>query len=66
MKPGPKVMCTECKTVIQSKYQHDFVTCDCPKDKSPIFIDGGSIYTRIGGDLNKMRVWKDDEWKEMK
>lgn len=36
--------CTVCKTVIQSKHRHDWVSCKCGK----IFVDGGLAYQRIG------------------
>lgn len=38
--------CAKCKTVIESKHRHDFVSCEC----GAIFIDGGLDYIRGGGD----------------
>jgi hypothetical protein len=40
-----KALC--CGRIIRSKNRHDFVKCKCGK----AFIDGGSWYTRIGGDV---------------
>ena len=40
---GQKIKCTHCKSVIESKYTHDFRRCKCGK----IAIDGGDDYTRI-------------------
>jgi hypothetical protein len=37
--------CKKCKTVIQSKFRHDFVECKC----GAIFVDGGEDYYRRGG-----------------
>ncbi len=48
MKVGPKIRCLRCKTVIQSKYRHDFVSCDCPSwEKGKIAVDGGGDYLKI-------------------
>jgi hypothetical protein len=38
--------CLKCKTVIESKHRHDFVSCEC----GAIFIDGGHAYIRCGAD----------------
>lgn len=46
MGAGRPVRCRGCGDVIQSKYRHDFVRCEC----GAIYIDGGSDYTRCGGD----------------
>ena len=45
LKMGPKIKCLKCNDIIQSKYRHHFLWCDCGN----IFVDGGSEYTRIGG-----------------
>ena len=37
--------CRLCKSVIVSKYRHDFVKCKCGE----IFVDGGLEYLRRGG-----------------
>lgn len=42
--------CTNCNTVIESKYTHDFVWCKC----KAIFTDGGTEYIRRGGDLDAL------------
>lgn len=44
MGAGPKIQCTHCEDVIQSKHRHNLVRCRCGR----IFIDGGDAYTRIG------------------
>lgn len=36
--------CRKCKTVIESKHRHDFVSCKC----EAIFVDGGKDYLRRG------------------
>lgn len=40
-----KIQCKKCKWFIRSKNRHNFVKCKC----GAIFIDGGSWYSRIGG-----------------
>lgn len=47
---GSKIQCRLCKDIIQSMYRHDFRFCKCES----IYIDGGSDYTRIGGDLKNI------------
>ena len=37
--------CTQCNTIIESKYRHDFQSCQC----GAIFVDGGKEYLRRGG-----------------
>ena len=37
--------CLKCKSIIISRHRHDFVWCACQN----IFVDGGTIYQRIGG-----------------
>jgi len=39
-----KAQCKLCKTIIESKHRHDFVTCKCGE----IFVDGGFDYLRSG------------------
>lgn len=38
--------CAKCGDIIESTYQHDFVSCSC----GAIFVDGGREYIRSGGD----------------
>ena len=38
--------CLNCGAVIESKHLHDLVWCDCHS----IFVDGGLLYLRRGGD----------------
>ena len=47
---GPKIQCKLCRSIIQSMYRHDFKFCSC----GSIYIDGGTDYTRIGGDLQNI------------
>ena len=42
------IKCLKCNDVVESKYKHDFKWCKC----ETVFVDGGLIYRRIGGDLN--------------
>lgn len=41
--------CPSCKTLLQSMYRHDWVTCPCYGDSTGIFVDGGNSYGRFGG-----------------
>lgn len=58
------VKCLKCGDVIESHYQHDFVSCSCGN----IFVDGGHAYRRMGGaalndgsylDLSQTQVYMD-------
>lgn len=49
---GPKIQCKLCKNIIQSMYRHDFKFCSC----GSIYIDGGTDYTRIGGDMQNIEM----------
>lgn len=40
-----KAYCRNCSTFVESKHQHDFVSCKC----GAIFVDGGNEYWRAGG-----------------
>lgn len=56
-----KIICLECKTVLESKSRHDFQMCQC---SNQTFVDGGELYTRCGGvDLSKIQVLKNDNKK---
>lgn len=46
----PAIRCKLCNTIIMSLHRHDMVFCDC----KAIFIDGGSDYTRSGGESSQM------------
>lgn len=49
-----KIRCTNCNTIIESKYRHDFVSCGC---SNGTFVDGGMDYLRYGGkDLRFIEV----------
>lgn len=39
------VKCLVCGTILESKHQHNFVTCGC---KNQTFTDGGLVYNRVG------------------
>ena len=47
-----KLKCTKCGAIIESKYRHDMVWCDC----GAIAIDGGSEYTKITGNNGDFEV----------
>lgn len=57
-----RVQCLECGKIIESKWRHNFVSCECSNET---FVDGGKDYMRCGGkDLNKIKVLapiQDDE-----
>lgn len=40
------VRCLVCKTILESKYRHNYVQCSCPNQT---FNDGGLSYNRVGG-----------------
>lgn len=59
-----KIKCLECNTELESKFRHDFVSCDCPNNS---FTDGGDDYMRIGGkDITKILIWDDMKKKFVK
>ena len=39
------IKCLQCCTVLESKYQHDFQSCQC---SNQAFVDGGLSYVRVG------------------
>ena len=43
--------CLYCDDIIESKRQHDFVTCKCGQTS----IDGGTSYIRLVGDLDMIQ-----------
>lgn len=47
------IRCKKCGDVIESKFQHDFVTCSC----GSVSADGGHYYLR--------RVGNFDDWEEL-
>jgi hypothetical protein len=51
-----KIRCLKCEDIIESKHQHDFKWCKC----GSCFIDGGKLYTRLGGELNNVRFVQED------
>lgn len=60
---GAKIRCTECGTELESKFRHDYQSCDCPNQTS---ADGGNDYGRYGGkDLNKIEVFDGKCWKKL-
>lgn len=52
LKPHGKVRCKKCGDVVESKHRHDFQPCKC----GAIFVDGGTDYTRLGGNPEDMEV----------
>jgi len=42
--------CAKCNAVIESRYTHEFVWCEC----KAIFTDGGTDYIRRGGELEAL------------
>jgi hypothetical protein len=61
-----KGTCLKCGDIVESKYRHDFVRCEC----SESFLDGGDVYFRAGGHMVPLKrglakedsVAKLDEW----
>lgn len=51
-----KIRCLKCNDVIESLYKHDYRKCKCGSSS----IDGGKVYTRIDGDLEKINIINDD------
>ena len=39
------IKCLQCNTVLESKYRHDFQSCQC---SNQAFVDGGLSYVRLG------------------
>jgi hypothetical protein len=60
-----KIQCKKCKWFIRSKNRHNFVRCKC----GAMFIDGGSWYSRIGGDqdgyINYIEYYDDVKKKKI-
>ena len=57
-----KVKCLNCGKVLESKYRHDFQSCDC---ENQTFVDGGNDYCRYGGmDMSKVKVLVDEDLEE--
>lgn len=51
-----RARCKKCNTIIESKYRHDFVSCEC----GAIFVDGGNDYWRCGGDFESFERLDDN------
>ena len=51
-----KIRCLKCNDIIESKDLHDCVSCKC----GACSIDGGSHYTRIGGDFEYINCINED------
>lgn len=41
------IQCNHCKVTIESKHQHDFVSCHCKK----VSLDGGTEYLSRSGSI---------------
>lgn len=48
--------CKKCGMIVEPKSRHDFQTCKCGN-----FIDGGSDYIRMGGNLEDMEEITEEE-----
>lgn len=55
-----KIRCLKCNDIIESLSVHDYRECKCGGS----FIDGGSEYTRIGGDFKFIRIINEDGTEE--
>ncbi len=54
-----KIICLECKIILESKTVHDFRGCDCENES---FVDGGNDYLRFGGkELHKIGIWNGEK-----
>lgn len=54
--------CTNCGTLLQSIHRHDWVSCICFENKlgnKGGYVDGGTDYTRIGGNLVTIDISKE-------
>ncbi len=51
-----KIKCLKCNDIIESLSQHDFKYCKC----NSCSIDGGTQYTRIGGDPKYINIVSED------
>lgn len=55
-----RAICKKCNTVIESKYNHDWVKCNCEEEYC--FVDGGNFYRRYGyHDLNTFFLLDDQD-----
>lgn len=55
-----KIRCLKCNDIIESLSVHDYRKCKCGES----FIDGGSEYTRIGGDFKFICIINEDGTEE--
>lgn len=55
---GKKLKCKNCGSIIESKYRHDFVWCECKS----IYVDGGNDYTKFGGDDKLILIEQNGEF----
>lgn len=57
-----KIKCLKCNDIIESLSKHDFKYCKC----KACFIDGGNVYTRVGGGPNYIHcVYEDGHEEEL-
>ena len=54
--------CKVCGAILESKFRHHFVECNCNDGDNRIFTDGGYDYTRRGGCFDN--IISLDEWGE--
>lgn len=57
-----KVKCLVCGAILESKFRHDFLSCNC---ENQTFADGGLDYLRRGG-VDMSKVEDMSEWEEEK
>jgi hypothetical protein len=50
------IRCLSCDDVIESRYQHDYVTCGCGN----VAVDGGLAYGRRSFPNNPAEMWYED------
>jgi len=53
------IRCKKCGDIIESKFQHDFVTCSC----GSVSVDGGHYYLRRVGDFGDWEELSETEGK---
>lgn len=56
-----KIRCLKCNDIIESKDLHDCVSCKC----GACSIDGGTQYTRIGGNFEYINCINEDGTEEL-
>lgn len=52
-----RVQCLLCGEIIESKFQHDYVTCKCGN----VSVDGGKDYCKVNFKTNKWKIYTDED-----